>query len=162
MRRSWAKRKSTRLPWTGWLTRGSGRSWSRQSWRKRISRSLRVAAGELGAGVVAAERSGELVGSVVAGVGSCQGIEGGIVGQLADLRLVEQVLEPAWGDGGGHVQDRSRRRRDPDGVVGRRLRRDARAVDADAGAAASGAPGGDVDDARLAALQPHSAAADAW
>src|SRR4051794_9516634 len=86
-------------------------------------------------------------------MGSCDGTKGGIVGHLADLRLVEQVLEPAWGDGGGHVQDRSRRRRDPDGVVGRRLRRDARAVDADAGAAASGAPGGDVDEVRLAALQ---------
>src|SRR3954469_1538812 len=95
-------------------------------------------------------------------MGSCEGTKGGIVGQLADLRLVEQVLEPAACDCGGEVEDRSGRGGDPDGVVGRRLRRDAGAVDADAGAAASGAPGGDVDDVRLAALQPHSAAAEAW
>jgi hypothetical protein len=60
-----------------------------------------------GAGVVGLQSCPQSARSAVAGVGSGEGIEGGIVGQLADLRLVERPLERAALQDGGEVEERA-------------------------------------------------------
>jgi hypothetical protein len=86
-----------------------------QSWREE---DLEVAPGELGAGGVGAQGLLEFRRSAVAAVGSGQGIEGGVVGQLAALHFVEQVLQVALGQALGQVEDRSCDGGDGDAVAG--------------------------------------------
>jgi hypothetical protein len=50
-------------------------------------------------------------------VGSCHGIEGGQVVELADFQFVERSLQRAVSEGGGEVEERARRGGDGDAVV---------------------------------------------
>ena len=109
---------------------------------------LELAMGERGARGVGVERRDELYGSAVARVRSGHGIQGGVVGERVDLRLVERSLELASPEAGGEVQERPRRRRDRDAVVGRRLAGSERwrAMDPQAGPLSpTGRRDGDVD-----------------
>jgi hypothetical protein len=62
--------------------------------------------GQRGAGRVRAECREQLLGSAVAGVGAGEGAEGGVVGELQDLRLVERAFERSGLEGGGEVEER--------------------------------------------------------
>src|SRR3954471_5612113 len=56
---------------------------------------LELASREDGPGRVGLQRSRELAGVSVAGVGSREGLERGVVGQLLDLGLVEDAVQAA-------------------------------------------------------------------
>jgi hypothetical protein len=108
-------------------------------------RDLEVRSRAGGAGLVGVEEPPEPRRTAVAGVGPGQGIEGGVGGELLDLRLVEGVLQPAVSDRGGEVEDGAGGRGDGDPFArGELARRQAGvAMDADAGAATARAAGHD-------------------
>ena len=79
----------------------------------RVAAELQEALFELGpreggSGVVVSENRRELAGSAMAGVGSCDGDEGGHVREARVLRLVEDPFEGAAAQGRGEVEDRAR------------------------------------------------------
>lgn len=76
---------------------------------------------EDGAGLVVVEGVQELVGSAMAGAGSCQGNEGGDVREPRQLRAVEQALDAAAVEPRSEIEDGPRRRGDHDAVLGGRL-----------------------------------------
>src|SRR4051794_8894553 len=115
MRRWSAKRKSTSLP-ADWVVDLGGRE--AMVVAESEETRFEVAALERRAGFVLGEDAREALGSAVAGVGSCHGIEGRVVGQLEDLRLVEQALEAAALEGGGEVEDGAGGSGDGDPVAG--------------------------------------------
>jgi hypothetical protein len=78
---------------------------------------LELAIRDGGAGVMGLERSSEAAGTVMAGVGPGQRIESGVVGQLADLRLVERLLERSSLEDRGKVEQRPRGGRGRNAVV---------------------------------------------
>jgi len=88
---------------------------------KLAEQDLEAAARQIRARVVRLQGGQELVAPVVAGVGSGQGSEGGIVGQLEDLVAVEDVLEVGGLEARGEVEDRAGGGGDRDGVLGGRL-----------------------------------------
>src|SRR3954453_21925820 len=95
MRRCCAKRKSTSLSPTGWLTDGAGSSAALQIARKRRSRSLRFSVAPASYSPrVAPEQGAQPRRSGMAGVGPRDGVERGVVGEFEDLGLVQEALQP--------------------------------------------------------------------
>jgi hypothetical protein len=135
------------------LTSGRGRPWRRA---EREERLLEIAAGAVGAGFVLRERAAEPRGPSVLGMGSGQGIEGGVVGELLDLRLVERVRELAVGGDGGVVEDRASGPRERDATPGDHLhaRQSGMPVDVEPGMRAGTAVcDDDIDEGRLPSSQ---------
>ena len=128
MRRWAGKRKSTSSWSTYWLTSGIGRPWSRQIFRKRRSRSLL-------ARVVPASNLSSVVLSLAAplwpGMRHRDRAEGGVVGELVDLDLVEKPLEVTARQDRGEVEDGAGGRGHGDAVARGDLvrRQGARAMD---------------------------------
>src|SRR3954454_10835860 len=75
---------------------------------------LEVASRRGGSGRVIVESGQEPVGSAMAGLRSCQRIEGEHAAQSQVLRAVEQALDSTPVERGGEVEDRPRRRRHRD------------------------------------------------
>src|SRR3954447_21317218 len=111
MRRCCAKRKSTSLSPTGWLTDGAGSSAAVQTARKRRSRSLRFS-------VAPASYSPSRRRSLAAPgwPGPRDAVERRVVGEFEDLGLVQEALQPQVAYR-RKVEDRAGRSGDADAVA---------------------------------------------